>query len=170
MEYKQRFLAGLPESRKSYADFSRGVFVAVAFYFCAKRNKVKVDKLRLIEICGTSESEFASVSSSMLNLCYDLLGLEREKIESPSAANVKTAKVCASKRKKLDYASYVGGLDLPEDQVSEVVTHPNLHVQMVCYRFSSLSSSGHTIDCFHGFRAMAYVCRKKFTLLWFMVT
>ena len=39
--YKERFVAALPESRRSSADFSRPVFTAVAFYLCARRNKVR---------------------------------------------------------------------------------------------------------------------------------
>ncbi|KAI4294971.1 hypothetical protein MLD38_040747 [Melastoma candidum] len=77
--YKKRFLASLPSSRKSAADFARPVFVAVAFYLCAKKHKLKVDKSRLIEVCGTSEQEFSSVSNSMIDLCYDLFGVSKEK-------------------------------------------------------------------------------------------
>lgn len=87
--YKERFLAELPASRRANTDFNRPVFTAVAFYLCAKKHKVprivllfwfhlmiifmfclssllcfsqlKIDKLKLIELCGTSESEFSSV-------------------------------------------------------------------------------------------------------------
>ncbi|MCO5555631.1 hypothetical protein L7F22_009176 [Adiantum nelumboides] len=98
-QYKQRFVASLPETRRSSADFSRGVFIAVAFYLCAKRNKLKVDKMRLIEVCGTSESEFAMVSSSMLDLCFDLVGLERERKEPHPLKCKKDSVELASKRK-----------------------------------------------------------------------
>jgi hypothetical protein len=40
--YKKRFIAALPESRKGHADFGRPVFMAVAFFLCAKKNKVCV--------------------------------------------------------------------------------------------------------------------------------
>ncbi|KAK9116749.1 hypothetical protein Sjap_015696 [Stephania japonica] len=77
--YKDRFVASLPASRRSGADFTRPVFTAVAFYLCAKKHKLKVDKLKLIELCGTSESEFSSVSTSMKDLCFDVFGISKEK-------------------------------------------------------------------------------------------
>ncbi|KAK9277109.1 hypothetical protein L1049_006648 [Liquidambar formosana] len=77
--YKDRFLASLPASRRASADFTRPVFTAVAFYLCAKRHKLKVDKLKLIELCGTSETEFSSVSTSMKDLCHDVFGISKDK-------------------------------------------------------------------------------------------
>ncbi|XP_077213738.1 origin of replication complex subunit 6-like [Tasmannia lanceolata] len=77
--YKDRFLVSLPASRRAGADFSRPVFTAVAFYLCARRHKLKVDKHKLIELCGTSESEFTSVSTSMSDLCFDVFGISKEK-------------------------------------------------------------------------------------------
>ena len=38
--YRNRFLASLPASRRASADFTRPVFIAVAFYLCAKKHKV----------------------------------------------------------------------------------------------------------------------------------
>ncbi|GAV81209.1 ORC6 domain-containing protein, partial [Cephalotus follicularis] len=77
--YKERFLASLPVSRHASADFTRPVFTAVAFYLCAKKQKLKVDKHKLIEVCGTSDSEFSSVSASMVDLCFDAFGIAKEK-------------------------------------------------------------------------------------------
>lgn len=39
--YKERFIAKLSESEKASADFSRPVFLAVAFYLVARKNKVR---------------------------------------------------------------------------------------------------------------------------------
>ncbi|KAG5604121.1 hypothetical protein H5410_025613 [Solanum commersonii] len=69
----------LATSRRASADFSRPVFTAAAFYLCAKRHKLKVDKMKLIELCGTSEPEFANVSTSMNDLCFDVFGTSKEK-------------------------------------------------------------------------------------------
>ncbi|KAH6755435.1 origin recognition complex protein 6 [Perilla frutescens var. hirtella] len=80
--YKDRFLASLPPSRRASTDFNRPVFTAVAFYLCAKRHKLKADKFKLIELAGTSESEFSSVSTSMLDLCFDIFGIAKEKKDS----------------------------------------------------------------------------------------
>ncbi|EOY01988.1 Origin recognition complex protein 6 isoform 2 [Theobroma cacao] len=77
--YKERFTASLPASRQASADFTRPVFTAVAFYLCAKKHKLKIDKVRLIEVCGTSESEFSCVSTSMKDLCHDAFGISKEK-------------------------------------------------------------------------------------------
>lgn len=77
--YKERFRASLPAYRQGSADFDRPVFTAVAFYLCAKKNKLKIDKAKLIEVSGSSESEFSSVANSMNDLCYDLFGISKEK-------------------------------------------------------------------------------------------
>ncbi|CAN6675941.1 unnamed protein product [Malus baccata var. baccata] len=77
--YKTRFLASLPASRRASAAFTRPVFIAVAFYLCAKKHKLKVDKLKLIELCGASETEFSSLSTSLKDLCFDVCGTEKEK-------------------------------------------------------------------------------------------
>jgi origin recognition complex subunit 6 len=60
------------------------VFTAVAFYLSAKKHKLKVDKMKLMEICGTSDTEFGNVATSMLDLCFDILGVEKEKRDPKS--------------------------------------------------------------------------------------
>ncbi|GAB4829155.1 Origin of replication complex subunit 6 [Ancistrocladus abbreviatus] len=77
--YKDRFFGSLPANRRAATDFTRPVFTAVAFFLCAKKHKLKVDKLKLIELCGTSDSEFSSVSTSMKDLCFDVFGVSKEK-------------------------------------------------------------------------------------------
>lgn len=77
--FKDRFMVSLPASRRASTDFTRPVFTAVAFYLCAKKHKLKVDKLKLIELSGSSESEFSSVSASMKDLCHDIIGISKEK-------------------------------------------------------------------------------------------
>ncbi|CAN0925991.1 Origin of replication complex subunit 6, partial [Linum grandiflorum] len=79
--YKDRFLASLPVSRRASADFTRPVFTAVAFYLSAKKQKLKIDKDKLIEVCGTSESEFLSVANSMKDMCFDVFGISKEKTD-----------------------------------------------------------------------------------------
>ncbi|MCD7471144.1 Origin of replication complex subunit 6 [Datura stramonium] len=64
--------ASLPPSRRASADFSRPVFTAAM-------SSLKVDKMKLIELCGTAESEFANVSTSMNDLCFDVFGTSKEK-------------------------------------------------------------------------------------------
>lgn len=98
--YKDRFLSSLPASRRGSADFTRPVFTAVAFYLCAKKQKLKVDKLKLIELCGTSESEFSSVSTSMKDLCHDVFGVAKEKKDPREVqSNRDLLDVLPSKRK-----------------------------------------------------------------------
>ncbi|XP_043723801.1 origin of replication complex subunit 6 isoform X2 [Telopea speciosissima] len=120
--YKERFLSALPVSRRSSADCTRPVFTAVAFYLCAKRHKLKVDKLKLIELCGTSESEFTSVSTSMKDLCFDVFGISKEK-KDPKAVKGSRELLDAlpGKRRREDYDDESGessvddedGLELP---------------------------------------------------------
>ncbi|KAL8035576.1 hypothetical protein ABFX02_12G106100 [Erythranthe guttata] len=80
--FKDRFLASLPISRRASTDFARPVFTAAAFYLCAKKHKLKADKIKLIELAGTSESEFANVTTSMMDLCFDVFGIAKEKKDS----------------------------------------------------------------------------------------
>ncbi|KAI0501128.1 hypothetical protein KFK09_016071 [Dendrobium nobile] len=77
--YKDRFLAALPASRRANTDFSRPVFTAVTFFLCAKKHKLKVDKHKLIELSGTSESEFLTIMNSINDLCFDVIGSSKEK-------------------------------------------------------------------------------------------
>ncbi|KAK9058152.1 hypothetical protein SSX86_022992 [Deinandra increscens subsp. villosa] len=80
----ERFIASLPPSRRASADFTRPVFTATVFYLCAKKHKLKVDKNKLIELSGTSEDEFSSVSTSMKDLCHDVFGVSTEKKDPKS--------------------------------------------------------------------------------------
>ncbi|KAL8248502.1 hypothetical protein R6Q59_005370 [Mikania micrantha] len=82
--YRERFIASLPPSRRDSADFTRPVFTATGFYLCAKKHKLKIDKNKLIEISGTSEDEFSSVSTSMKDLCHDVFGVSKEKKDPKS--------------------------------------------------------------------------------------
>ncbi|KAG5062740.1 hypothetical protein JHK85_003923 [Glycine max] len=106
--YKDRFVSSLPASRRASADFTRPVFTAVAFYLCAKKHKLKVDKLKLIELCGTSESEFSSVSAvsvsaTMKDLCHDVFGVAKEKKDPKEVqSNRDLLDVLPSKRKAED--------------------------------------------------------------------
>ncbi|KAF3590115.1 hypothetical protein F2Q69_00027203 [Brassica cretica] len=82
------FLASLPVSRRANADFTR---------------PLKVDKLRLVEVCGTSESEFSCVFTSMIDLCYDCVGVSKEKKD---AKEVKGNRGCAIFLIYIRYGSY----------------------------------------------------------------
>ncbi|KAK6159969.1 hypothetical protein DH2020_003350 [Rehmannia glutinosa] len=85
VKYKERFLASLPPSRRGSTDFSRPVFTALRVFVgyisdsYMKNLQLKVDKFKLIELAGTSESEFSSVSTSMMDLCFDVFGIAKEK-------------------------------------------------------------------------------------------
>ncbi|PUZ73047.1 hypothetical protein GQ55_2G443500 [Panicum hallii var. hallii] len=101
--YKERFLAALPPSRRASTDFGRPVFTAAAFYLCAKRHKLKVDKIKLIDLCGTSSTEFTTVSTSMADLCFDVFGISKEKKDPKSIkGNRELLDVLPSKRKHED--------------------------------------------------------------------
>ncbi|KAL6350456.1 hypothetical protein AAG906_019103 [Vitis piasezkii] len=104
--YKDRFLASLPASRRTSADFTRPVFTAVAFYLCAKRHKLKIDKLKLIELCGTSESEFSSVSTSMKDLCHDVFGISKEKKDPKDVKGNRELLDTLPGKRKLDDGGY----------------------------------------------------------------
>ncbi|CAA0834685.1 Origin of replication complex subunit 6 [Striga hermonthica] len=103
--YKERFLASLPSSRRSGTDFSRPVFTAVAFYLCAKKHKLKVDKLKLIELAGTSESEFSNVSTSMMDLCFDAFGIAKEKKDPKKIKGNRELLDVLPEKRRLEYGS-----------------------------------------------------------------
>lgn len=112
--YKKRFLDALPPSRRASADFTRPVFTAVAFYLCAKRHKLKVDKLKLIELSGTSESEFISVSTSMKDLCFDLFGIAKEKKDPKTVKGHRELLDALPEKRKRDESG-----DVSEDSIDE---------------------------------------------------
>ncbi|CAK9326043.1 unnamed protein product [Citrullus colocynthis] len=105
--YKDRFVASLPASRRANADFSRSVFTAVAFYLCAKKHKLKVDKVKLIELSGTSESEFSCVAASMKDLCFDVFGISREKKDPKDAKGNRDLLDALPEKRKLEDGGYL---------------------------------------------------------------
>ncbi|PKA51320.1 Origin recognition complex subunit 6 [Apostasia shenzhenica] len=108
--YKDRFLAALPASRRPNTDFSRPVFTAVAFYLCCKKHKLKVDKVKLIELCGTSESEFSTVLNSMSELCFDTFGTSKERIDPRATkAHRELLDVLPCKRMRLEEGYHSDG-------------------------------------------------------------
>ncbi|GMI87376.1 ARABIDOPSIS THALIANA ORIGIN RECOGNITION COMPLEX PROTEIN 6, origin recognition complex protein 6 [Hibiscus trionum] len=111
--YKHRFTASLPSSRQASADFTRPVFTAVAFYLCAKKHKLKIDKGRLIEVCGTSESEFSCVSTSMKDLCHDVFGILNEKKDPKEVKGNRELLDVLPEKRKFDDGGYLSD-DGPE--------------------------------------------------------
>ncbi|XP_039045431.1 origin of replication complex subunit 6-like isoform X2 [Hibiscus syriacus] len=105
--YKDRFMASLPSSRQASADFTRPVFTAVAFYLCAKKHKLKIDKDRLIEVCGTSESEFSCVSTSMKDLCHDVFGISNEKKDPKGVKGNRELLDVLPEKRKFDDGGYL---------------------------------------------------------------
>ncbi|XP_031736464.1 origin of replication complex subunit 6 isoform X2 [Cucumis sativus] len=115
--YKDRFVASLPASRRANADFSRPVFTAVAFYLCAKKNKLKVDKVKLIELSGTSESEFSCVATSMKDLCYDVFGICSEKKDPRDAKGNRDLLDALPEKRKCEDGGYLSD-DCEERSIS----------------------------------------------------
>ncbi|KAL4574208.1 hypothetical protein LXL04_021034 [Taraxacum kok-saghyz] len=99
--YRERFMASLPPSRRASTDCSRPVFTAIGFYLCAKKHKLKVDKTKLIELSGSSEDEFSSVSTSMKDLCHDVFGVAQEK-KDPKSVKVNRDLLDALPEKRRD--------------------------------------------------------------------
>ncbi|KAK0573349.1 hypothetical protein LWI29_006842 [Acer saccharum] len=113
--YKDRFLASLPSSRRASADFTRPVFTAVAFYLCAKKHKLKIDKIKLIEVCGTSESEFSKVAISMKDLCHDIYGTAKEKKDPKEVKGNRELLDALPEKRKFEDGGY------PSDDEREVL-------------------------------------------------
>ncbi|KAM6570861.1 hypothetical protein CsatA_014941 [Cannabis sativa] len=113
--YKDRFLSSLPASRRASADFTRPVFTSVAFYLCAKKHKLKVDKIKLIELSGASESEFSSVSASMIDLCFDVLGISKEKKDPRDVKGNRELLDVLPEKRKLEDGGYSSDADEGEE-------------------------------------------------------
>ncbi|KAL5099507.1 hypothetical protein RYX36_003834 [Vicia faba] len=80
--YKDRFLASLLAARRASADFTRLMFMVVAFYLSAKKQKV---------------------STSMKDLCHDVFGVAKEKKDPTELkTNRDLLDVLPSKRKAED--------------------------------------------------------------------
>ncbi|XP_010460252.1 PREDICTED: origin of replication complex subunit 6 isoform X1 [Camelina sativa] len=121
--YKERFLASLPASRRANADFTRPVFTAAAFYLCAKKQKLKVDKLRLIEVCGTSESEFSCVSTSMTDLCFDCVGISKEKKDAKDVKGNRDLLDVLPGKRRLEDGGYSSDEDVYSWQLASFLHH-----------------------------------------------
>ncbi|CAI8588630.1 unnamed protein product [Vicia faba] len=82
--YKDMFLASLLAARRASADFTRPMFMVVAFYLSAKKQKLKV-------------------STSMKDLCHDVFGVAKEKKDPTELkTNRDLLDVLPSKRKAED--------------------------------------------------------------------
>ncbi|XP_010257239.1 PREDICTED: origin of replication complex subunit 6 [Nelumbo nucifera] len=139
--YKDRFLSALPASRRSSADFTRPVFTAVAFYLCAIRHKLKIDKLKLIELCGTSESEFASVSTSMKDLCFDVFGISKVKKDPRTVkGNRELLDVLPGKRRREDDSDGSENSSIDDEDGLELPTYKR-HKQMEKRAYEDWKSS-----------------------------
>ncbi|KAJ4960865.1 hypothetical protein NE237_020775 [Protea cynaroides] len=146
--YKERFVSALPVSRQASADFSRPVFTAVAFYLCAKRHKLKIDKLKLIELCGTSESEFTTVSTSMKDLCFDVFGISKEKKDPKSVkGNRELLDALPGKRRREDDEDESGESSVDDEDGLELPSYKrHKRVEKVAYeewKSSVLASNKH---------------------------
>eukprot|EP00850_Spirogloea_muscicola_P014257 SM000101S09255 [mRNA] locus=s101:207571:210549:+ [translate_table: standard] len=113
--YKQRFLAALPASRRASADFGRPVFAVATFYLTAKKHKLKVDRLKLLEVAGISEQEFASVCTSMLDLCYDRLGINRDRRAAEDVKHNRSLLDVTGKRDRKEESQVSGDDDWSSD-------------------------------------------------------
>ncbi|PIA62652.1 hypothetical protein AQUCO_00200576v1 [Aquilegia coerulea] len=118
--YKKRFIEALPASRRASADFTRPVFTAVAFYLCAKNHKLKVDKLKLIELCGTSEAEFTNVSTSMKDLCFDTFGISKEKKDPKTIKGHRELLDAVPEKRKRDESGDVSEDSIDDDDGLEI--------------------------------------------------
>ncbi|CAN6549152.1 unnamed protein product [Malus baccata var. baccata] len=125
--YKTRFLASLPTSRRASAAFTRPVFIAVAFYLCAKKHKLKVDKLKLIELCGASETEFSSVSTSLKDLCFEVCGTEKEK-KDPKDVKGNGGRYLYKRHKKIEKRAYEGW------KTSVLISNKETKAKVLCKR------------------------------------
>eukprot|EP00798_Chlamydomonas_sp_ICE-L_P026704 gene26704-4273_t len=104
-KYKERFLESLPPAQRTAADFSRPVFLAVAFYLVAKKKKCQLCANHQIPFhvlpkwVLITNADFKLISASMYELCFDTLGIEKTK-EKASNRKTNTDVLDAHRRKK----------------------------------------------------------------------
>ncbi|KAI9073456.1 hypothetical protein K1719_044593 [Acacia pycnantha] len=101
------------------------------------KHKLKVDKLKLIEQCGTSESEFSSVSTSMKDLCRDTVGVAKEK---------KDPREVKTNRDLLDALPEKGELKmvvirLMNDQIFQIIRNTN--------KWKNMTMRSASLQCLH---------------------
>uniref|UniRef100_A0A061SE02 Origin recognition complex subunit 6 n=1 Tax=Tetraselmis sp. GSL018 TaxID=582737 RepID=A0A061SE02_9CHLO len=78
--FKERYRKALGEGDRGAADFGRPVFVVAAFYLVAKKHKVpRVDRPDLLRLAVADEAEFSKTVNSIMDLCYDFVGVSRSK-------------------------------------------------------------------------------------------
>jgi len=132
--YKQQYLAGINPQRRNFADFSRPVFTAVAFYLSAIEHQVTIDKKLLIESSFTNATEFNQVCESMTELC----AIKNSKGDSKSnVSNIKKNKQPSKKKgsgklddnlsEKRDRDEEDELSDLEGEELEEGVEIPGLH-------------------------------------------
>mmetsp|Transcript_9437 Transcript_9437/g.28399 ORF Transcript_9437/g.28399 Transcript_9437/m.28399 type:complete len:286 (-) Transcript_9437:1868-2725(-) len=83
-QYKERYLRGLSPADRMAADFSRPTFVAAAFFLAARKAKLRVDKGAMLARHNIPAADFASVATSMTELCFDAVGTEAKKRKADS--------------------------------------------------------------------------------------
>lgn len=123
--YCGRFLQGLSQSSQACADFSNGAYAAAAFYLTARKNKAKVSRKKLVSVAGCSESKFASVITSFLKLCKDLVGLEDTESAREDAVGSQGGDAGAARKKKTKFTDKVV-VDGEELSLEDVQNNPHL--------------------------------------------
>ena len=82
LDYKEKVLAQLHESRRKNFDFEKPVYLAAAFYIQALRMKVSVDSTKLLSVATVNDKQFLKVKQSMLEVCFpSVLAREKERKE-----------------------------------------------------------------------------------------
>ncbi|KAF5741595.1 origin of replication complex subunit 6 [Tripterygium wilfordii] len=74
---------------------------------------LKVDKIKLIELCGTSESEFSCISNSMKHLCHDVFGIAKEKKDPKEVKGNRELLDAFPEKRKFEDGGYSSD-DVPE--------------------------------------------------------
>lgn len=78
-KYKKRFLQDLPPQRQKYADFSKPVYIGVAFYLASKQMKKKVNRQELRMFLNIADQEFSRVITSFHTFCPEIAVSKKRK-------------------------------------------------------------------------------------------
>ncbi|KAL6769017.1 ORC6 [Auxenochlorella protothecoides x Auxenochlorella symbiontica] len=93
--FKQRYVAQVAIAQRGTVALNKPVFVAAIFLAVAQKNKVKVDKRRLLEPLGVLPTEFAAAATAVASLMPELsTGSSAKRRRKPEGAEDEAADGC----------------------------------------------------------------------------
>ena len=100
--FKKSYLEDLPEQRRKFVDFSNLIFIGSVLYLCAKSSKFTLEKKRVINEIGCSESDFNGICEVISIKCENLLKETKTSIEIKKMKKKSTKKMKKIENEKIE--------------------------------------------------------------------